>query len=435
MAALAWDGSSFMVVILQGGAPFMPAHRWFHWVLEEPVLWMRGIVNDPSGLSVVHGLTCALPPLLALACCMAMLRGEFTRLRIWTVAGILLVPLPGQFFLITEVTPAVQLSWILFAFTWIGCPLRWSPAVALAAGAMATLHPAAAPLFLFAAAGAAALGIAGNSANRGRMLAWAAVFGVATVVKLLETMSHATPYEHESMSPAVWLSEAATGLRYSPFPALIPVFIDLALHGWNVLFPRSNARGPWLSRFLWSASFILGIYYAVDTGGWTSSINYRKFVLLFTVPFVLMAGLDAWRLKQGSARPGGMGIPLLYPALLFATILCLMSLSWRSLCRTFMAQLASHPGRVMTHDDLPKPESDSALNHWSTTSLSLVLQGWSPRKIFIHDPSLQLSPDGFHICPGDGFIPADGAFKLAWMRGISSTELRPVSSPSAVSKQ
>ncbi len=433
MVSLTWDGSYFMVRTLQEGMPTIAAHRWFHWVLLEPVLWMRGVVHDPAGLSVVHGLTCSLPPLLSLAACMAMLRGEYARLRIWALAGILLAPLPGQFFLITEVTPAIQLAWILFAFAWRGCPARWAPAVVAASGAMATLHPAAAPLFLFAAISAAALGLAGDRAERPRMFAWSGVFAAAMIVKLCETMVHATPYEHESMSPAVWLAESRTGLRYSPFPALLPVFVDMSLFAWTLVRPGSRARKPWLSRALWAASFILGIDYAIDTGGWTASINYRKFALVVTAPFVLAAGFDAFRLRRTAHGGGSLpaaGISLICPALLFAMVLSLMSFSWLALCRTFTGQLAAHPGRVMAYDDLPKPECYSALNHWSTTSLSLVLQGWEPRKVFIRDSRLQLS-GGFHICPGDDFRCEDKAFKLAWLAGISNNDAAPAPPRSA----
>jgi hypothetical protein len=383
---------------------------------------MRPVLNDPVKLAVMHGLVCSLLPLFSLGACLGMLRGETARLRIWPVIGILLVPLPGQLFIVTEVNPTIQLAWVLFVFIWRGCPVRWSPVAAIAMLAMATLHPAAVPLFFFAAIMAVVFAMSKDALFRRQTIVWGMIFAAASLGKLAECMILATPYERASMSLAVWITELKTGLRFSLFPALVPVLIDVGLYAWSFFSKQTQLRPPWLSKTLWIAAFVLGTIYVSDTGGWAAAINYRKFVVVVSAPMALLASIDAWRLRRiANGSPAIFPEPriaLIYPAVLFASMLCGMALSWKSLCASLMTQLAVHAGPVMVYGELPKPWSDSALNHWSTTSLSLVLQGWEPKKIFIWDGSLQLSGNRFCVCPGEEFGCEDRSFKLGWVAGI-----------------
>jgi len=419
LASLAWDGSYFLVRTLQDGVAFMPAHRWFHWLMLEPVLWLKPLFNDPIKLSVIHGLMCSIPPLFSLAVCLAMLRGELSRLRIWVIFGILLVPVPGQFFLVTEVIPAIQLGWILFVFGWLGCPHRWAPVALIAMASMATLHPAAAPLFFCAALTCGAFSFLNPKNDRRRILAWTAAFTLTSVAKLVETMLFASAYERANMSGSIWITETVTAFLFSPFAAIVPILLDVGLYFWGLLRPDFRGRKPWLTKSLWGASFLLGIAYTMIPGGWACSINYRKFVLILTIPVALMAGLDAWRQKRHAVdSPGRLpscGVALIYPASLFVVMMACLSFSWLSLCASLVNRLEANPGRVMTWNALPSPVADSALNHWSTTSLSMVLQGWHPGKVFLWNRDLQLPAIGFCICPGDGFLCEDKVFKLAWL--------------------
>jgi hypothetical protein len=129
----------------------------------------------------------------------------------------------------------------------------------------------------------------------------------------------------------------------------------------------------------------------------------------------LMGGAEAWRLWRGGSLPARGAGSILRPALLFAVMLGGMSLSWQSLCHSFTDRLAACPGPVQMHEELSPLERESALNHWSATSLSLLLQGWNPHKVHVWDGSLQRAQTGFCICPQDDFVWTDRAVKLAWI--------------------
>ena len=418
LASLTWDGSYYLLKSLQDGAPIMPHRRWVNWALLQPVLWARPVASAPVELAVLHGLMCSLLPLWSLAACLLMLRGAFARLRFWAVLGILIAPLPGQILLVGEVTPALQLGWVCLAFVWRGCPWRWGLPVAFSAVAMWGLHPVAAPLFFYAAATAAALGFA-VAEHRSRFWTWAALFGLASLGKAAETLLLASDYERANLHGAAWVSECATGLLMTPFAALIPVLIEAACSF------RDSAPSR-RSTLLWGAAFAFGIAYTVYPGGWTGALCYRKFGILFATPLALMAGVEAWRHWRGSGDLPARS--LLRPALLFAVMMVGMSFSWKYLCRSLLEHLATHRSPVQMQTDLPQLERDSALNHWSTTSLSLVLQGWTPEKVHVWDCDRQTVKNRFRICPEDACRWEDKSFKLEWVDGLAlpfSAERKP----------
>jgi hypothetical protein len=299
-------------------------------------------------------------------------------------------------------------------------------ATLFAVGAMATLHPVASPLFFLAAVTAVLLGITGNPQERRRMLAWGVFFALAAAAKFMDTMLFASDYERANMQAAAWWKELSTGLIYSPFVAVAPVLVDVALRTWISFKQDGCARPVWLpriSRILWVLAFVLGICFSLFEGGWSSALNYRKFGIVVTAPIVLLSAADAVRLRRNSGKEGPHSltfrINLLVPAALFAVIFIGLSLSWRGLWGTLQERMNTDPGPVVTAQFFGWRERNSALNHWSSTSLSLILQGWKPRKVFIFDPKLQFAQNGFQICPGSAFNCEDQAFKIAWLHQLA----------------
>lgn len=423
LASLSWDGSYYLLHTVQKGEPMIPHRRWLNWMLQQPVLWAVPFVKQPVHLAVIHGLTCALLPLLSLAVCLRLLRGEFARLRFWVVLGILIAPLPGQLLLVGEVNPALQLSWVCLAFVWRGCPSRWTPVIALTVAAMLGLHPVAAPLFVCVAATSTALGFA---IRQRQVWAWAAFFGICAVVKTAETLGLASDYERSNLHGAAWLAECRVGLQMTPAVILIPILIGAVLLVAATFRPaiaKSNAFRCGML-LIWGTAFYQGLVHCVASGGWTGGLAYRKFGILVTVPLVILAGLEAWRHwrkpKETASLPT-CGRALLIPTLLFAVLLGAMSLSWKSLCTSLAAQLAASSGPIHLHENLSPTERDSALNHWSTTSLSLILQGWEPRKVHVWNRELQLPAKGFCVCPEDTYRCEDKAFKLGWLAKLPTS--------------
>lgn len=423
LAILTWDGSFYFLQTLQDGTPMMPHGRWMNWLLLQPVLWARPLAGDPTHLAILHGLMCSILPLFSLGMCLLMLRGPFARLRYWAVLGILLVPLPGQILMIAEVTPALQLGWICLAFLWRGCPLRWAGVVVLVMVAMWGLHPVAAPSFFCAAATAVLLAFAGaDRQTQRRFWIWATIFGLVFCGKMLEILLLASPYERANLQGSAWIAECRVGLLMTPFVALIPIALE-AVRSLLADFRVARATAyPRLPRYLWIAAFVLGIAFSVQPGWWAGGLCFRKFGILFTIPIALLAGIEAWSHWR---NPASAGLPtngdrsILRPVLFFATVLICMSLSWKWLCGSLARHLAAHHGQVEMHDDLPWIERHSALNHWSITSLSLVLQGWKPKKVHVWSVEHQAADHHLCICPENECRWVNSTLDLSWLENLT----------------
>ncbi len=415
LASLTNDGAYYLVRLLQEGAACVPHHRWLDHVIQAPILWALPWAPSPAALARVQGLVCSAVPLLSLAACLAMLRGPQAPLRMWAVFGILLAPLPGQIVMVGEVTQALQAGWVVLAFVWCGCPWHWAPVALLAGIALDGLHPVSMALYGFAAATALGLALAAPGPGRRRLAGWGALFALATLAKGLEVALLATDYERANLAANAWLGEAFSGLLLSPFAALLPAYAAAALEfrsAWTGK-PAPAALARW-RKGLWLVALALGLLYGLVPGGWAGSLCYRKFGILATAPLALLAGLEAWRLCKGAALPARTAAPV-WPALLFAVTMSAMSLSWAGLCGVFEKSLAASPAPVHTQEALPRIARESALNHWGTTALSLLLQGWSPEKVHVWDGDVQRQEGRFCICPKDAFEWTDRGLKLAWI--------------------
>lgn len=408
LASLTWDGSYYLFRTLQEGAPVIAHRRWTNLPLLWPLLWARPLVGDPAALAVLHGLLCALLPLASLGLCFAMLRGPFAPLRFWAACGILLAPLPGQVMLISEATPTLQWGWVCLAFVWRGCPAAWSPAVFLAAAAMWGLHPLAAVLLGLAALTAAALGFSAPE-NRARFWAWAALFAAGAGAKLVETFLCASAYERTQMHGGAWKPEAVSAFMLTPFAAVVPALAAAFVP-------------PRVARWLWGVAVVLGLFFGLAPGGWAGALSYRKFGLVLALPVMLAAGMEAWRFWRSRVPlPSCGGRSPLYPALLFAVTLCAMAWTWRGACGVLRDRIAPlPPGGCGLAADLPYAARARGLDHWSVTSLSLVLQGWSPQSVIVWNAAAQRGPGGgLEICPGDPQAWRDEAFQVGWLAGFS----------------
>lgn len=419
LASLSFDGSYYLLRTLQAGVPAVAHHRWLNWLMLSPLLWAKPFVSGPLPLAALHGLLCAAVPLASLAVCLGMLRGRFAPLRLWALCGILLAPLPGQIVMVSEVSMAIQTGWVCLAFVCCGCTSRWAPAALLAMAATWGLHPVAAVLFGMAFLLALMLGMVCDAGSRRRFILWSAIFAIAALAKGGEVALLATDYERANLEPGAWLAECYAGLVETPFVAILLAFAALVL-GFRCEW-KGLPGSPRLQRCLWGVAFMMGVGYGLFPAGWAGTLSYRKFGILVTVPLVLMAGMKARRIWKNDGLAARGEAALQKPALLFAVTLVAMSLSWKGLCVSFGNRLAACPDPVQTHEALSLVERRSALDHWSATSLSLVMQGWAPKKVHVWNGSLQQAGGVFSVCPRDYFEWADRAFALAWIGRLEPT--------------
>jgi len=377
-AALSWDGSYFLFAALQRQEPFVLHGRVTSALPQWPVVLASRVTDDLGVLSAVFTAGFAAVPALALLACWVVTRRSRRDLFVWGAIGIGLVTLPGQLFLVSESLAAAQLSWPLVLWSASGAARRHAALAAALAGLVVFLHPVATGFLLIAATVLAALGW--RDPGR-RTWAWACAGGLAAAAVLRVVVLGGSRYEGEAFDLfwfATWFRRAVWGL---PLVAVAAAFVL----GVALLLLRRRAGGP--------AGAIAGAALAVSAaalvawalrGDWDYALDYRVWGALLTAPFLLLAGIDAlWSRPEAPVGRARRVLPVLC-ALVFAVVLTVQSLQWRSTLLAFTADVGALPAPCAENRDLPSVDG-TPLWHWGTRALSLVVQGRAPTRIVAGD--------------------------------------------------
>jgi hypothetical protein len=172
------------------------------------------------------------------------------------------------------------------------------------------------------------------------------------------------------------------------------------LAGWLIIVRRRFPSGPLLL-----AGIAFAVWAAIPVL-WQDILSYRFFLLPVLVPFALLAGLDmlrphqsGWQARRSVIRFAG-GI--------YAATLLLQSLAWSNMmvalrdltatsavaCLSIPASADDLPSQVEPRPDWLLPghanESDTLdwvyhtpINHWSITTLALLVQGNTPHTLVL----------------------------------------------------
>ena len=92
------DGSYYFIRALKQGFPFIPNRRMIHDPTQRPLIFAAQFISDLGVLQSVFSLAYALIPLLSLAAAWYVVRKDDRSLFLWAALGILIAPLPVQFF-------------------------------------------------------------------------------------------------------------------------------------------------------------------------------------------------------------------------------------------------------------------------------------------------------------------------------------------------
>ena len=417
LAAVSWDGSWYLFRSLQDQTPFIPHCRYGTY----PILWLvvmaSHIIPDPQTLGAGYGLLLALFPLGSLALSWYFLRGERdSPLRIWPALGILLTPLPGQFCLMSEATPAAQLLWPMLAILVTG-PHGWAGRVWLIvlSAFLGFLHPTAALIFALAAGVSGWQARSRPGAGREHWI-WAGIFGALSVGELILTSFAVSYYERSQMSMAQVWEQLGTSVLGFPLLLLILVyllgFIILAEAGvtrrWPVLRSVRGVYALICVAMLWG-----GLRWSAHPENWRGLLDYRRFVLPAAFPLTAMAFFHYRRLKRESLDLQiRASIPLWWVAAVCCVVLIMQAQAWGSLLEHFNGEIARRARyeRFVMADELaftrPTP-----LRHWSACPLSILLQGRHPQAVFVLR-SDEIDSQGVQVNPWERILLTNGWFAL-----------------------
>ena len=407
LVSLTWDGSCYLFWTAENGRPVIPHGRIINAFLLGPVAAARNFTNSPILLAQLYGFMCSILPLASLGLCLMMVRGTYRHLRLWVVAGILLVPWPGQMVLSAEAVPVLQVAWILIAFSLISCPWKWSPVAVGALAIQFIIHPVSAPLFGVTAVVCVITGW--KTSHRTRNLMWAAIFLFAAATKMWHTLTTATTYERAHLNAMAFIGEMGSGLFASPFLAVTPLLYAL----WSEHLVRNGTRSVEHHQRIvarcWKIAIILSTVCILCPILWSGGLNFRKFGMFLAAPLAILAALDANRTSVKHTASFVLSPTRL--TVFFTTCFILMSVTWAGLCFYTHHQAQKTDSVVITKADFPFIFRYSALNHWSNSTLLFVLEGRAPKHVLLGQEAK--STDTAVILFPDYEIPyKDGWFEL-----------------------
>jgi hypothetical protein len=398
--ALLWDGSYYLYATLDTQTPFLPNHRYIAVVLETPVLEAYHFTHNMYVLKLVFGLTYAMIPLLSLAVSWLIVRRTAPALFVWAALGFGFGTLMLQLFFVAEATISVQLMWPVILAV-ITRPRWWTRvAVGLLSLIAFFTHPFALALFAVAAGLAVVVGIRYRAERLEKWL-WAFGFVILGAVGVHRFASLQTNYETDQISLQILQLHYQQALQGLPILAFGAVGLAIALlfaapylQGRQKLWQQRWAQAD-LTMLLYTAELAsllaagaLFATWAVVPRLWAGALDYRTWVLFFSLPFMGMAGLES--LLSRSEHGQGPGTQLNHRTrtvqvvgLVFATVIVLQSLSWHNVTNQLREAMAESlqpciPIKALTN--VPH----TALAYWSLTPYSLLLQSTMPDKFVLN---------------------------------------------------
>jgi hypothetical protein len=400
MLPLIWDGGYQFTDTLIEGRPYTYYGRVHTWLLWWPVVWAARFTHDPRLLQAIYGAPFLLAPAVSMFVCWWIARRRASSLLLWPTFGIAIGALPGQVFVINDTILMHHLLWPLLLVAILPAT-RWQWLVAVVLAVFQFIQPMGVFHLVGVLVAAVVVGVQCPAARQRQIRAGAAVL-VLLILCVTKLLAFPDPQVRSEANPLELLKRWHHGVEGLPLGGMMAFWLSA---GWAAL--ATWGKSPLLARhrrWLWSASVCFAlvgaavwVVWASNAVHWRVAVDYRRYVLPLAMPFfigALAAGVSAAR-RSGRSISGQMSpvrqntprSPALLPLVLagtFLVVLGLQSVVWLNMLRRLSADVNNYPGVVVPQSAVAWT-NETALYHWSLTSIHLSLSGPTPRKLLVWD--------------------------------------------------
>lgn len=409
-APLIWDGAYQFDMTLALQQPYVYLTRFHTWFLWWPTVWASHCTNNVAVLQTLFGLPFLLAPMAGVWLSWWMVREHAPHLIIWAVFGIAAATLPGQIFVINDSIFQQHLFWPVFLgmLVPVNQPRRMVRAVLIV---FQLAHPLGVVLLFGGAIAVAAVAIADRT-NRRQLLANAAMLGVVCALAVAKILlsnhidQFRDTYAAHQASWEVALAEWKRGVLGAPIHGLSWIWAaGVLVLAQGVLRGRETLRGAIAITAVCcaAAGSVYWLIWAHDPTGesWMGAVDYRRWIGPLTMPFFLLATVEAFISAWNRSNPhadgpvepdrlasftwrGWVGVLL---AGTFALVLGMQSATWSRLTDRLMARVYAYHASVIVPYSAPEVAwfKHTPLGHWATGNYVAVMQGKTPARIFL-DP-------------------------------------------------
>jgi len=383
-----WDGAyqfSFSLILHK---PYSYLTRFHSYILWTPMVLLSHLTTNLAVLKMAYGLPFTLAPAASVLLSWCVVRRRAPHLILWAIFGAAAGPLPGQIFIINDSIFQQHMFWPVFLGMLV--PLRPPQIVLLPLLAVFQFSHQIGLVLLGGGAMAAALLALRDRENRRELLLKSAIAAALAAIALWKIIHFPDSYARQEFTweraHLAWQygveGYPLHGQAFMWAGALLVLFFGLLRprqRMQRVVFAVSTAAMVLAAAVTW-------VLWARDPKLWADAVNYRRWVVPLTLPFYLLAFLDAWATVPSQAIEPSLGLrrPVGYAvACTFVLVLSIQSLVWLKLTHILMAKVASHPAGIVPWRDVAAGADGTAIDHWGTSSFVFVLEGRVPRHLLL----------------------------------------------------
>lgn len=412
-AGASWDGAYFLGSLLQDGKPPVLHGRYSTTLVSLPVqtaLAAAGTsIDRPRIFEAIHGLSWAGLSLATLGVALRV-AGTSSLLAYAVLLSQVVACLPGQFFFVSDAALTAQVGSLLLLLFAVGTPsLRLAAAGVAASAFLVFLHPSASVVLLAVAVTCAARG--GRRWQARWWLAAATSFGGVALTRLLLPLS---ANEWQELQWSVLVQHFWSALAGWPLVIAAAGWVLAALAVFGSRAEASPATRRALRPALYTLAGVVaaaGVAWASDASRWATALDYRRFVLLASLPVSVACTLThvARTGRPGGTRPADNGPPasmarlpagpLLVLAAGAAATLMVQATEWTQLRNRLTTQLRETRGLLSLRADAPWALG-TPLEHWALPYHSLLLQTRRPTALAFIDGPVDVSAGAVAALPG-----------------------------------
>lgn len=394
-AALLWDGSFVLFIILETGSTFANNNRLSNILLQWPVVLISQLTDNTTIINMVFSLPYVSVPFVSLLLSWFVVRNRAPNLFVWPVLGIGLGTLPGQMCFICDSTMTVQLIWPILLVIAVGLTLG-NLVVVLAVGVFIFfLHPVSTMAFGISTIFALAVALNRKDIRRSTIFIAVVLFAL-TCLRLFMSAATATDYEESQLSIDTQIFYFEQYVLWLPLIALLAAWAAGMAIGIPAL--RANRRAaPFGSRLLFGlplvAVLLSGLLLLILAGTphlWKDGLSFRGFGTISYLPFVILLVAEVLLKREVVFRSKSRVITTIRLLAIYATGFVFFSVV--TLQGIVFWELSNDLEEFMIVSSDPCIERykidavrDTPLDNWSLPVLAIVLQGKTPETLVLDD--------------------------------------------------
>lgn len=404
--ALNWDGSYYLVKLLQNGAPMVPHHRIGAAIFQAPAWLAMNFLADHRVIASIFSIPFALVPAVALDFSWMLVKNRQPGLFLWPVISIAVISIPAQSVLIGENLIACELAWPMFLAAVMSAGMTGVCLFSGLAILCSCLHPVS--IFFLGLCAISSWHLSTTETEHRSIRRKVAVIAAfIAAARLIAFWLLCNDYEQSMLNPSTIYHFLVQGFS-GPAIACCVLAMSFALATFvSSRHPvRRNSRF-WLL-FLLAAGASAAAW---SLSPWlrTQTFSFGRWLFL---PFGALMAITVLELskRHNYTMSVSRWTPIIVAGALFLISMAIQSLESTQLCSRLQQTIATTTSKTLIARREFPWLARTSLDHWSLPFRAMLLQNTRTPKLVLLDPLTREATAGGGVRLTDW----DGPFAGSW---------------------